>query len=129
MKKLITFTFVLLLSVSFSFAQKSNNEKFYSKNWRIVKSENGSSWSSLKSNKKTTPEVNSSKSRVINSHNNHSTASKTSKSTYPKSINNTLTNRSPKKSGTLKKERVTSLKYNKKSSEKKTLFSKRKENK
>ena len=129
MKKLSAFTILFLLSISFSFAQKSNTEKFYSKNWKITKSDNNSPWSSLESNKKTLPVANTSKSRVIKSSNRHSTSSKINKSTYPNSINNTVTNRSPKKSGILKKEKVTSLKYNKQSSKKKTLFSKRKKNK
>ena len=136
MKKISTFILLLLFSVSTSFAQKSKtdkSEKFYSKNWKIVKSDDNPSWSSLKPDKKknffyhkrAVTRVNSSKSKVINSVNSHSKSTKTKKSTYPSAINNTLTNRGAKKSGSLKKARTTTLKSIRKPIDKKKLFSKK----
>tara|TARA_B110000438_G_C15816948_1_gene652407 strand:- start:3421 stop:3861 length:441 start_codon:yes stop_codon:yes gene_type:complete len=144
MKKISTFILLLLFSVSTSFAQKSKtdkSEKFYSKNWKIVKSddkqivksEDNPSWSSLKPDKKkdffyhkrAVTRVNSSKSKVLNSVNSHSKLTKTKKSTYPSAINNTLINRGAKKSGSLKKARTTTLKSIRKPMDKKKLFSKK----
>jgi|TARA_B110000093_G_C12581212_1_gene250061 hypothetical protein len=128
MKKISAFIFLLLFSVSISFAQKSKtdkSEKFYSKNWKIVKSDDNPSWSSLKPDKRAVTRVNSSKSKVINSVNSHSKSTKTKKSTYPSAINNTLTNRGAKKSGSLKKARTTTLKSIRKPIDKKKLFSKK----
>ena len=128
MKKISAFIVLLLFSVSISFAQKSKtdkSEKFYSKNWKIVKSDDNPSWSSLKPDKRAVTRVNSSKSKVINSVNSHSKSTKTKKSTYPSTINNTLTNRGAKKSGSLKKERTTTLKSIRKPIDKKKLFSKK----
>ena len=136
MKKISAFIVLLLFSVSISFAQKSKtdkSEKFYSKNWKIVKSddkqivksEDNPSWSSLKPDKRAVTRVNSSKSKVINSVNSHSKSTKTKKSTYPSTINNTLTNRGAKKSGSLKKARTTTLKSIRKPIDKKKLFSKK----
>mgnify|MGYP006154722195 FL=1 len=128
MKKISTFILLLLFSVSTSFAQKSKtdkSEKFYSKNWKIVKSDDNPSWSSLKPDKRAVTRVNSSKSKVINSVNSHSKSTKTKKSTYPSAINNTLTNRGAKKSGSLKKARTTTLKSIRKPIDKKKLFSKK----
>jgi|TARA_B110000196_G_scaffold58134_1_gene48230 hypothetical protein len=128
MKKISAFIFLLLFSVSISFAQKSKtdkSEKFYSKNWKIVKSDDNPSWSSLKPDKRAVTRVNSSKSKVINSVNSHSKSTKTKKSTYPSTINNTLTNRGAKKSGSLKKARTTTLKSIRKPIDKKKLFSKK----
>jgi hypothetical protein len=128
MKKISAFIVLLLFSVSISFAQKSKtdkSEKFYSKNWKIVKSDDNPSWSSLKPDKRAVTRVNSSKSKVINSVNSHSKSTKTKKSTYPSAINNTLTNRGAKKSGSLKKARTTTLKSIRKPIDKKKLFSKK----
>jgi hypothetical protein len=128
MKKISAFIVLLLYSVSISFAQKSKtdkSEKFYSKNWKIVKSDDNPSWSSLKPDKRAVTRVNSSKSKVINSVNSHSKSTKTKKSTYPSAINNTLTNRGAKKSGSLKKARTTTLKSIRKPIDKKKLFSKK----
>ena len=137
MKKISAFILLLLFSVSTSFAQKSKtdkSEKFYSKNWKIVKSDDkqivksndNPSWSSLKPDKKAVTKVNSSsKSKVINSVKSHSKSTKTKKSTYPSAINNTLTNRGANKSGSLKKVRTTSLKSIRKPIDKKKLFSKK----
>ncbi|MFQ3351102.1 MAG: hypothetical protein ACI914_000342 [Candidatus Marivariicella framensis] len=128
MKKISAFIVLLLFSVSISFAQKSKtdkSEKFYSKNWKIVKSDDNPSWSSLKPDKRAVTRVNSSKSKVINSVNSHSKSTKTKKSTYPSTINNTLTNRGAKKSGSLKKARTTTLKSIRKPIDKKKLFSKK----
>lgn len=136
MKKISVFILLLLFSVSTSFAQKSKtdkSEKFYSKNWKIVKSDDkqivksddNPSWSSLKPDKRAVTKVNSSKSKVINSVNSHSESTKTKKSTYPSAINNTLTNRGAKKSGSLKKARTTTLKSIRNSIDKKKLFSKK----
>jgi len=137
MKKISAFILLLLFSVSTSFAQKSKtdkSEKFYSKNWKIVKSDDkqivksndNPSWSSLKPDKKAVTKVNSSsKSKVINSVKSHSKSTKTKKSTYPSAINNTLTNRGAKKSGSLKKVKTTSLKSIRKPIGKKKLFSKK----
>jgi hypothetical protein len=128
MKKISAVIFLLLFSVSISFAQKSKtdkSEKFYSKNWKIVKSDDNPSWSSLKPDKRAVTRVNSSKSKVINSVNSHSKSTKTKKSTYPSTINNTLTNRGAKKSGSLKKARTTTLKSIRKPIDKKKLFSKK----
>ena len=137
MKKISAFILLLLFSVSTSFAQKSKtdkSEKFYSKNWKIVKSDDkqivksddNPSWSSLKPDKKAVTKVNSSsKSKVINSVKSHSKSTKTKKSTYPSAINNTLTNRGAKKSGSLKKVKTTSLKSIRKPIDKKKLFSKK----
>jgi len=128
MKKISAFILLLLFSVSISFAQKSKtdkSEKFYSKNWKIVKSDDNPSWSSLKPDKRAVTRVNSSKSKVINSVNSHSKSTKTKKSTYPSTINNTLTNRGAKKSGSLKKARTTTLKSIRKPIDKKKLFSKK----
>jgi hypothetical protein len=128
MKKISAFILLLLFSVSISFAQKSKtdkSEKFYSKNWKIVKSDDNPSWSSLKPDKRAVTRVNSSKSKVINSVNSHSKSTKTKKSTYPSAINNTLTNRGAKKSGSLKKARTTTLKSIRKPIDKKKLFSKK----
>ena len=136
MKKISVFILLLLFSVSTSFAQKSKtdkSEKFYSKNWKIVKSDDkqivksddNPSWSSLKPDKRAVTKVNSSKSKVINSVNSHSKSTKTKKSTYPSAINNTLTNRGAKKSGSLKKARTTTLKSIRNSIDKKKLFSKK----
>jgi hypothetical protein len=128
MKKISAFIVLLLFSVSISFAQKSKtdkSEKFYSKNWKIVKSDDNPSWSSLKPDKRAVTRVNSSKSKVINSVNSHSKSTKTKKSTYPSTINNTLTNRGAKKSCSLKKARTTTLKSIRKPIDKKKLFSKK----
>lgn len=137
MKKISAFILLLLFSVNTSFAQKSKtdkSEKFYSKNWKIVKSDDkqivksndNPSWSSLKPDKKAVTKVNSSsKSKVINSVKSHSKSTKTKKSTYPSAINNTLTNRGANKSGSLKKVRTTSLKSIRKPIDKKKLFSKK----
>lgn len=137
MKKISAFILLLLFSVNTSFAQKSKtdkSEKFYSKNWKIVKSDDkqivksndNPSWSSLKPDKKAVTKVNSSsKSKVINSVKSHSKSTKTKKSTYPSAINNTLTNRGAKKSGSLKKVKTTSLKSIRKPIDKKKLFSKK----
>ena len=105
------------------------NEKFYTKNWKVVKGDKNSSWSSLKPVEKVNTNRSSSKSKVINSSTVSYKPRKTKKSTYPStSSNNSLKNTSVKKSGALTKKRSTLTKSNRISSEKKKLFKSNKEN-
>jgi len=147
MKKFSAFITLLLFSVSLTYAQKSNtnkSKKIYTENWRLIKSKNNYSgdyldrvvprkkgsnaWTSVRPNKKINTNMNSSKSKTMNSLVSHSRPKKQNKSTYSNSLNNSLSNKGVNSSGALTKARTTVRKPNKRSTKKKKLFSEKKEN-
>jgi len=149
MKKFSSFIILLLFSVNLIYAQKSNtnksekifaknwrviksntnkSEKIPTKNWRVIESKNKSSWSSVKPNKKINANMNSSKSKTMNSSVSHSRPKKQNRSTYSNSLNNSLSNKGVTSSGALTKARTTVIKPNKRSTKKNKLFSGKKEN-
>ncbi|MDA9685572.1 hypothetical protein N9T93_01275, partial [Flavobacteriaceae bacterium] len=114
MKKIGVLFVFLFLSIGFTFAQKPNidrSEKFYSKNWKSLKTNSNSAWSNLKPSKKDNT-INSSKSSSISSIDLKSKSRKINKKTYPNSSNKTLLNKTPSKAGKLltKKSTINSSK-------------------
>ena len=107
MKKFSLFMILFFFAVGLSFGQRSNakeSEKFYTKNWKVVKGDKNSSWSSLKPVEKFNTNRSSSKSKVINSSTVSYKPRKTKKSTYPStSSNNSLLKFPPRHSFILSK--------------------------
>tara|TARA_B100001758_G_scaffold83309_1_gene70857 strand:- start:2266 stop:2664 length:399 start_codon:yes stop_codon:yes gene_type:complete len=132
MKKFSLFMILFFFAVGLSFGQRSNakeSEKFYTKNWKVVKDDKNSSWSSLKPVEKVNTNRSSSNPKAMNSSTVSYKPRKIKKSTYPSTLsNNSLKNRSVKKSGTLTKRRSTLTKSNRVSPDKKKLFKSNKEN-
>lgn len=130
MKKIGVLFVFLFLSIGFTFAQKSNidrSEKFYSKNWKSLKTNSNSAWSNLKPSKKDNT-INSSKSSSISSIDLKSKSRKINKKTYPNSSNKTLLNRTPSKAGKLLTKKSTINSSKRLPAVKKKLFSARKQN-
>lgn len=95
MKKFTFCFFISIFTFGFTFSQKSNNkksEKFYSKNWKVVKTDNSSKWEKTKPKKNlsTNSSLYSTKPRSINSSRSLSSKSKKQKGfRYPTSVSNT----------------------------------------
>ena len=131
MKKISVLFVVLMFTVSFSYAQKSaKSEKFYSKNWRVIKPSDNSSWSSLKPKPKNIKSniVSSSKSKALDLSNSHSKPKKIVQSNYPNSSKKNLSTRGSVNSGSLLIKKISVNKSFRSSKEKKKLFSERKNN-
>lgn len=130
MKKISLFFVFLFLSISFTYAQEPNidrSEKFYSKNWKSVKTKSNSTWSNLKPSKKKNT-INSSKSSLISTADLKSKSRKLNKKTYPNSSNKTLLNRTPSKAGKLLTKKSTINRSKRLPTEKKKLFPTKKQN-
>ena len=131
MKKISVLFIVLIFTVGFSYAQKSaKSEKFYSKNWRVIKPSDNSSWSSLKPKPKNIKSniVSSSKSKALDLSNSHSKPKKIVQSNYPNSSKKNLSTRGSVNSGSLLIKKISVNKSFRSSKEKKKLFSERKNN-
>ena len=94
MKKLAFCFFISIFTFGFTFAQKSNNkksEKFYTKNWKVVKTDNSSKWEKTKPKKNlsTNSSLYSTKPKSINTSRSLSSKSKKQKGfRYPSSASN-----------------------------------------